>query len=330
MTLSAAFPNRNDSRFLKERVESLLSQSVPPDELIVVDDASTDDSVRILKELAAEHPALKLIQNPANIGVNRSANLALQNATGEFVFLAAADNTTYPGFLEKAVALLQKHPNAGFCLALADEIDQQGRRLGLTHKPIPIKEPAYLSPQDFAELLRLHRDWWSSAAIVYRRSALLEFGGYQVDLGPSADGLLVMAIALKHGLCYLPEPMGGRRVSEQSFSSSVYSSLAEWDRVSRELAKCLQSPPYSELFPRYYVEETVRGSVFNVLSRGLEAERSRLAELTPLWVDPTLIDRAYAFFLKLILAAAGVLNRLYFFLRLRRESLRDAVKSKLG
>src|SRR5664279_4937470 len=90
--LTAVMVNYNHGRFILHSLGSLLAQLQPADELIVLDDASTDDSASIIAALLAGHPNARLVRNPANIGCVGTMNRGLELAKGDYVFFAASDD----------------------------------------------------------------------------------------------------------------------------------------------------------------------------------------------------------------------------------------------
>src|SRR6266446_9379766 len=96
MTVTVVLTNYNHSRFLRESLGSLFNQTRPADEYIIIDDASTDDSVALILDLISRIPEAKLVQNPKNIGCVAGMNKGLSMAKGDIVFFAAADDVYYP------------------------------------------------------------------------------------------------------------------------------------------------------------------------------------------------------------------------------------------
>src|ERR1700753_2127860 len=95
-TLSVLIPNYNHAHYLPEALESILSQSVKPLEIIVVDDASKDNSIAVLEEYSRKHPLIKYYKNEKNRGVVATLNRCIELAAGEYVFLPGADDRTMP------------------------------------------------------------------------------------------------------------------------------------------------------------------------------------------------------------------------------------------
>src|ERR1044071_8971404 len=100
LRLSVLMPNFNHGRFLPEALDAILGQSYQPFEVIVIDDASTDNSVEILERFAARHSCIRLVRNEQNMGVMHNVNHLLNLASGDYLLFAAADDVILPGFFE--------------------------------------------------------------------------------------------------------------------------------------------------------------------------------------------------------------------------------------
>lgn len=83
--ISVAMATYNGSRFLKEQLDSLLSQTYPNIEIIVVDDCSTDNTVEILKEYELKYNNIHICENEINLGVNQTFGKALKLTKGELI-----------------------------------------------------------------------------------------------------------------------------------------------------------------------------------------------------------------------------------------------------
>ncbi|MCG8589827.1 MAG: glycosyltransferase family 2 protein, partial [Proteobacteria bacterium] len=109
LQLSAVIPNHNHGAFLEDVVQDLASQTRPPDEILVVDDASTDDSRQRLARLERRIPGLRWVAERERGGCNAAVNRGAGLARGDALFLVAADDRVLPGFLERALPLLEAH-----------------------------------------------------------------------------------------------------------------------------------------------------------------------------------------------------------------------------
>jgi glycosyltransferase involved in cell wall biosynthesis len=114
--VSVVVPMYNDRRTVDLCLRSVLAQTYPELEVIVVDDASTDDSA----ELAAAHP-VRLVRAPRNGGPGATRNLGVQHANGEIIFFLDADLTMHPEAVAQAVRLFGENPSYGAVFGIPDK-----------------------------------------------------------------------------------------------------------------------------------------------------------------------------------------------------------------
>ncbi|AIR86781.1 glycosyltransferase [Pantoea sp. BL1] len=90
-TITVIIPNWNCAPWLEEAIDSLVGQSSPPDQIIVIDDGSTDNSVELLQQLAKRYPQMTLLQSQRG-GVSAARTRGLEIATGDFIYFMDADD----------------------------------------------------------------------------------------------------------------------------------------------------------------------------------------------------------------------------------------------
>jgi glycosyltransferase involved in cell wall biosynthesis len=114
--VAVVMPCHNYGQWVEEAIRSVQAQTLPPAELLVIDDGSTDDSAQILDRLAAElSPALPLrVIHQPNAGLVATLNRAVRETTSPYVAFASADDVLLPTFLEHLVAALDDDAAAGF------------------------------------------------------------------------------------------------------------------------------------------------------------------------------------------------------------------------
>ncbi|WP_454295834.1 glycosyltransferase family 2 protein [Salana multivorans] len=111
--MSVVIPCFNYARFLTEAVDSALSQRGVHVDVIIVDDASTDESLAVAERLAAGDPRVHVLANQENSGPVATFNRGLAAAGGEFLVRLDADDLLTPGSLSRAVAVMQYQPSVG-------------------------------------------------------------------------------------------------------------------------------------------------------------------------------------------------------------------------
>src|SRR5262245_10669 len=206
-TLSVVIPNYNHARFLPEALHCVLGQSVRPLEVIVVDDASSDNSVEVVREFARREPSVKLLCNRKNRGVSASVNRGMRLAAGDYVYSGAADDKVVPGFFGQALEMAARHPQSGMIFGEVVKVDDDGNVLG--HYAVSRwPEPTYASPERFLHDYLLVEPPTHSlcGATMYRRDCFLEMGGYRGELGSWSDTFVARAVGLQYGAGYLARP----------------------------------------------------------------------------------------------------------------------------
>ena len=171
--VSVLMPVYNTERYVAQAVESILSQTFKDFEFIIIDDGSTDTSLKILKKYAAQDQRIRLISRE-NKGVVRTRNELLEQASGEFVAVMDADDVAFPERLALQVEFLRVNLDV-VCVGGAHEVIDQNGRL-LTRLPLPEHD------QEIQELALAGHGSICNPCAMMRRTALLEISGYDETL----------------------------------------------------------------------------------------------------------------------------------------------------
>lgn len=190
-TVAVVIPCYNYAHYLPQAVHSALSQRDVEVQVIVVDDASTDDSVAVAEALAAADPRVTAIRNTTNLGMVGTFNNGLARARAEFLVRLDADDLLTPGSLARATALAQAFPETGLIYGHPVHFE--------TDEP-----PAHRDRATFWDILdgpgwvelRCRRgvNCVTSPEVLMRSSVVEEVGG-QRDLGHTPDMEMWMRIA---------------------------------------------------------------------------------------------------------------------------------------
>lgn len=128
--ISIAMATFEGREFLEEQFESLLKQTRQPDEVIIYDDASTDNTVSLLKCLKKSAPfPVEIIEGAENAGVNHAFGIALEACEGTYIFFCDQDDFWEPEKIERFVAVFEHDPDIGLVFCDASQIDAEGRAL---------------------------------------------------------------------------------------------------------------------------------------------------------------------------------------------------------
>lgn len=130
--VSVIIPNYNYARFLEKRIESVLLQTCTDFEIILLDDASTDNSVFILNKYQTNAHVSYVDINSVNTGspfAQWQKGIALSR--GKYIWIAESDDLASPSFLEKAVCVLERYSQASYCFVGSYSIDESGEQLSI-------------------------------------------------------------------------------------------------------------------------------------------------------------------------------------------------------
>jgi glycosyltransferase involved in cell wall biosynthesis len=178
-TVSVIIPNHNRETLVGETISNLLAQTLPPHEIIVVDDGSTDKSVEVIRSFGDR---AKLVQQ-ANQGPGAARNAGLRVATGEFIQFQDSDDLFSLNKLEKQATLLEQS-KADIVFSPWVKLKIEGRNTTLEDHVLQQKMP----PGNLSLPCWWLRGWSTVfQSLLFRRSFLTRVGFYRTDLMPSED-----------------------------------------------------------------------------------------------------------------------------------------------
>ncbi len=175
----------NHGKYIAEAIDSVLKQTWPRVEIIIVDDGSTDDTPKVI----ARYPQIFSIRQ-TNQGVSVARNTGLRASHGRYVLFLDSDDFLTPRAIESAVQAFEGHPEFGFVSGAYCETDSEGKPKG---KPFYRK----ISNEPYIELLR-----WNyiamHATVLYRRDVLEQVGGFDPSLRTCEDCDVYLKIARQY------------------------------------------------------------------------------------------------------------------------------------
>lgn len=170
--ISIVLPTYNGSLFLRKSLNSCLSQTYQNWELIIVNDCSTDETLKIANEYAQKDKRICIISNETNKKLPASLNIGFGVATGDYLTWTSDDNYYVPNALEKMSDILNAKSEIDFVYADKHIIDGKDK---------------ILSSVSSNEISDLYRGCCIGACFLYRREILNRFGGYDINLFCAED-----------------------------------------------------------------------------------------------------------------------------------------------
>ena len=196
--------------FVGAAVESVLGQSFGDLELLVVDDASTDDSAAVLDRV--RDPRLVRLSNGTHVGAAAARNRALAVARGEYVAVHDADDLSRPERLATQVAFLERHGLVAACGTHFDRIDAAGRRIR-EEIPYPCSDALV------AWWLLLFANPIAHSSAMFRRDVLWRTGPYDPALEAAHDREFLSRVFRAGRIAVLPEDLVTYRVHDASLGA---------------------------------------------------------------------------------------------------------------
>ena len=208
-TVSVLMTVYNAEPYLEASLASIAGQSFADCELVVVDDASTDGSLRILEDWSQRDSRIKVIPNQQNKGQTPCLNQGLRLCRGAWIARQDADDLSHPSRLERQLEYLQRHPGTVLLGTQGVLINEYSRRIGLLD--VPCNAAAILWSAPFLNPF-LH------TSVIFRRDIVMgEFGGYDEGFRIAQDYDLWMRLAAMYPTANLE----ARLVSYRHLGSSL-------------------------------------------------------------------------------------------------------------
>ncbi len=245
--VSILVSNYNYARYIGESIESALHQTYPNIELIICDDGSTDESVRVIEEFERKDPRVRFIRKK-NGGQASGFNAAFAASRGEILSLLDSDDRFLPRKIERIVANFQAHPDAGFNVHRVIRMSANNTRQGVWPMSAPLPRGWYGSSllQDGGILpfmpptsgLSLHRDIAGRIFPLPLEAPLVSCPDQLITrLAPLLTNVTREDEALSEYRLHGGNNYGPDRVTAASFKRELQYCEALWDAQERFLAK---------------------------------------------------------------------------------------------
>lgn len=221
--VSVIVPNYNHGQYLPDRLESIQRQTFRDFELVLLDDASTDHSLDVLRR-HAEQTGARLIVNERNSGSPfHQWNRGVQEARGEFVWIAESDDTAASELLETLVAQLEQDPRVGVASCDSMIIDESSQIIG------PINRDGLGVPsdrwsrdfkqdgrQEIVDAMYMTNAIVSASGCVFRRQVYLDAGVADASFKLSGDYLQWCKLLLHSRFAFVARPLNFTRIHAQT------------------------------------------------------------------------------------------------------------------
>ena len=257
-SISVALCTYNGAKYLHSQLDSILNQSFPPHEIVIIDDCSTDNTVNIIKQYAANNNIIRYSINEKNLGHLRNFSLAIEKTRGDFVALADQDDIWPKDHIEKLVnSIGEKALCVGDCIM----IDDQGKETGKKYSEM--KKNSYIPESDIAKAYRIvyNTNPYQGASMLIDRKWAENFLPIPIEAG-FHDTYLALCACLTQGIVVLPDIVNKYRIhagqASEPWQPSIWNELRRkkhflcWPSkrviIERILSKAPSIPPEGRVF----------------------------------------------------------------------------------
>jgi len=213
-TVGIVIPNWNRAATVEKALKAALLQTEPADEVIVIDDGSTDRSKEKIAAFCQGRPEIRYIDRKENIGLMATLNEGLEGARSDILYFGASDDQILDTACATARRLFARHPEAGIlCGHAVARVDAEGRVFD--QALWWSREERFFDPHEWAEAITYACPL--SHSIFYRREALRAIGGFRLELQWHADWFSQHVLGFSCGACYTPEALSLRCLESDSY-----------------------------------------------------------------------------------------------------------------
>lgn len=247
--VSVIIPCYNNGKYIEECVRSVLDQTYKNFEIIIINDASTDDSAEKIKKLQEENPQkIQVITNKKNLERSVSRNKGMAKSKGEFICILDGDDRWYPSKLATQVRAMQDDSKLAFCGTGRDFLDEDSRsETSNSH--------ITRSGEIFLHLLA-RRCSILASSVMLRRSIVKEVGGFKKDLNLAEDYDYWVRASFLGRYKHIPEELVSYRIHE---AQSTSPSNLKVDEINRTTNKIVEENTRTEKLQEYFKKVRKRG-----------------------------------------------------------------------
>lgn len=227
---------------------------------MLVDDGSTDDSVKILKEYARRYDWIRFFPHKENRGVQTVLAESLPLLKGDYIYFGSSDDWVRPGFFAEAMEWARRYPKAGLIFGQIVAVTPAGRQLYVVEVS-KWKSARFASPEEYRrECLEAEVAGQSfGGSTIFRKSALVAGGGFRSELGSWCDSFAARVVGLYWGVCYVPKPFMTWVLSPDSLSHSMARRPRAMLKIINRAAYLMRSDEFRDIFPDQHVRRWRRG-----------------------------------------------------------------------
>ncbi|MGA9187253.1 MAG: glycosyltransferase [Methanosarcina sp.] len=211
--VSICIPVYNSERTIVSTLQSILNQTYQNLEIIIVDNASTDNTLDLVGKLT--DPRIIIYKNSVNIGAEKNFSKCIELATGDYIAIFHSDDLYKPEMVQKQVQAFQENPSIGAVFTLANQINEQGEVIGEYKLPVELKNNGTYCFSEIINLILKKGNFLLCPSAMVRGGLYKELSPFNVEkFGTSADLDMWWRILEKCSITVLNEKLMNYRISK--------------------------------------------------------------------------------------------------------------------
>lgn len=221
LMISVAMATYNGEQYLQAQLNSILQQSLPVDEIIIVDDCSTDKTVSIIEKYQNEDSRILLFQNMKNLGYKLNFKKALSKCKGDYIFLCDQDDIWDVDKVKDMISVLKEHPAIISLASSFREIDQNDRPVEVKLIPGRSNNNLLLKPVEENALIEMTLDefvfhnYFQGCSMVIKKELRNKFEEKFIDTLPH-DWVLNIIASAEKGMYFYNKPLFSYRIHDKN------------------------------------------------------------------------------------------------------------------
>lgn len=314
--VSVIVPNFNHTRFLQQRMESILNQTFNDFEVILLDDCSTDNSREIIERYRENPKVSTIIYNEKNSGSTfKQWEKGIQHSSGEYIWIAESDDYCMDSFLEVLVTKLKNNKNAGIAYCQSASVDSDGVFLNnwIDHTKIFI--PNIWQQSFYVDGLSAIKNFFlysniipNASGVVFSKSFYDATSGFETGMKLNGDWFFWVKMLEKSDLIFCAATLNYFRQHQNKatiINTSNYNNLFEICQLYKYLKNNIgiSTPQKSQM-----IKKVIRILVFQLKHEKIDVSLKNLARIMK-----ALLQFESTFFLYIVPAAYEYLKHKIFF-----------------
>lgn len=264
LTIAIVIPNYNDAAYLPACLVSVLGLGERPEQIILVDDCSTDDSVELATRYLNGVSGAQIVVNPQRLGTMGALNVGLQYAMCDYVLFLASNDHLDGEILAHAKASIARLGPTGVWSAMVWAADTEGNYEQVFPSAVVATRETAFIPEECVRLAHRLGNWFTGTTMLFHRDTLLRIGGFDIGYKGLADLFAALTVSSLKGAIFCPAPFGVMRRHDGGYLWRTLTDHAQLESLLQGLAD--KGPKLSPaLFKPHFIERTRRRIHFSAL-----------------------------------------------------------------